>query len=405
MFGEQDVQRGVRQQARQRFADGLRMRVVVAGNDDDRLLDGAQLVFADGTTDIKSTLSGIVYDWKNHMLLRDVTVSLAGGAPPPEGANAPIQFKGLTWDANGHASVEVWSHSVGAYENVGFKLEIAGASGITFTASALPATTGASSGWSLLNTVSATTLKVGGFTSIASDAVAATDFKLGSVTFDTGAGAQGVDLRLLTGEVGNTTASAYGLSAARTSVLADGTFNFNVQPGNYSLTASRPTTDTGNALTSADALGALKLAQGLNPNIDPDGAGPKSALVVSPYQFMAADVVGSDGRITPTDALAILHMVIELPSAPAKEWLFVEESRDFWNETTKAFTLDRDHASWDHTISVTAPGQTNLVGVLKGDVNGSWAAPAGSTDLDTINPTYFNALTNLYGMPLAQFGV
>lgn len=76
--------------------------------------------------------------------------------------------------------MEVWSHSVGAYENVGFKLEIAGASGITFTASALPATTGAS-GWSLLNNVSATTLKVGGFTSIASDAVAATDFKLGSV--------------------------------------------------------------------------------------------------------------------------------------------------------------------------------------------------------------------------------
>lgn len=205
--------------------------------------------------------------------------------------------------------------------------------------------------------------------------------------------------------MGNTTASAYGLSAARTSVLADGSFNLNVQPGNYSLTASRPATDTGNALTSADALGALKLAQALNPNIDPDGAGPKSALVVSPYQFMAADVVGSDGRITPTDALAILHMVIELPTAPAKEWLFVEDSRDFWNETTKAFTLDRDHASWDHTISVTAPGQTNLVGVLKGDVNGSWAAPAGSTDLDTIDPTYFNVLTNLYGMPLAQFGI
>ena len=109
--------------------------------------------------------------------------------------------------------------------------------------------------------------------------------------------------------------------------------------------------------------------------------------------------------MTGAGALAILKMAVKLPTAPAKDWLFVEESRDFWNETTKAFTLDRDHASWDHTISVTAPGQTNLVGVLKGDINGSWAAPAGSTDLDVLNPGYFNALTNLYGMPLAQFGV
>jgi len=45
------------------------------------------------------------------------------------------------------------------------------------------------------------------------------------------------------------------------------------------------------------------------------------------------------------------------------------------------------------------------VGVLKGDVNGSWAAPAGSTDLDVLNPGYFDALTQVYGLPLAQFGV
>ncbi len=47
----------------------------------------------------------------------------------------------------------------------------------------------------------------------------------------------------------------------------------------------------------------------------------------------------------------------------------------------------------------------NLVGVLKGDVNGSWAAPAGSTDLDAIDPTHFTALSSIFGMPVGQFGV
>ena len=35
----------------------------------------------------------------------------------------------------------------------------------------------------------------------------------------------------------------------------------------------------------------------------------------------------------------------------------------------------------------------------------AWAAPAGSTDLDVLNLRYFDALTNLYGMPVGQFGV
>jgi len=149
---------------------------------------------------------------------------------------------------------------------------------------------------------------------------------------------------------------------------------------------------------------------GLNPNPDPDGTGPLSAPVVSPYQFMAADVVGTDGRVTSADALAILKMAVKLPTAPAKEWMFVEESRDFWNETTNQFTLNRNSTTWDHSISTTmqagtTTGTVNLVGVLKGDVNGSWVAPTGSVDLDTIDPTHFTALSSIFGMPVGQFGV
>jgi len=350
-----------------------------------------------------SPTAGMAYHWKSHMLLKDVAISLSGKDQAPEGANAPLQFKNLTWDAAGHASVEVWSHSTVAFESTGFALDIAGASAIIFTPGTLP---GSTNGWTMLSNASGSGLNVGGFANVSTNAVTAIDFKLGSVSFNTAAGAQGVDIRLLSGEVGDTTASAYSVSSARTATNAQGAFSINdLQGGSYTLTASRSAADTGSAHTASDALAALKLAVGLNPNADPDGAGPKTAPIVSPYQFMAADVVGTDGHITANDAYAILQMAIKLPAAPAKEWMFVEEGRDFWSESANQFTLDRNHTSWDHSISATAAQQTNLVGVLKGDVNGSWAAPAGSTDLDVLNPGYFDALTQVYGLPLAQFGV
>ena len=145
----------------------------------------------------------------------------------------------------------------------------------------------------------------------------------------------------------------------------------------------------------------------MNPNADPDGNGPLTALPVSPYQIMAADVFGTDGKVTSADALAILRMAVKLPSAPAAEWMFVEETRDFWDEVSGKFTLDRNHASWDHSISANPQGDliVNLVGVLKGDVNGSWTAPAGSIDLDVIAPDYFTALHARLDLPVSQFAV
>jgi hypothetical protein len=360
---------------------------------------------------VKPTLSGIAYDWNNHMLLQDVAVSVKGGGAPAEGANAPIQFKALSWNTSGHASAEVWSHASAAFQNFGFDLNISNASGISFRAAALPNTaSGGGTDWLLTPNASGTTLSVAGITGISSAAIAAGDFKLGTITFETGS-ALLADLQLLSGDVGSSTASAYGLSMARASSSATGAFSIStLEPGSYDITASRAVTDIGNAITSADALAALKIAVGLNPNPDPDSTGPMSSPMLSPYQFMAADLVGTDGRVTSADALAILKMAVKLPTAPTKEWMFVEETRDFWNETTGQFTLSRNNAGWDHSISTTmqagtTTGTVNLVGVLKGDVNGSWAAPVGSTDLDTIDPTHFTALSSIFGMPVGQFGV
>jgi hypothetical protein len=43
--------------------------------------------------------------------------------------------------------------------------------------------------------------------------------------------------------------------------------------------------------------------------------------------------------------------------------------------------------------------------VLKGDVNGNWAAPVGSIDLDITQPTYFQLLGAQLGMPTDVWGL
>jgi hypothetical protein len=131
-----------------------------------------------------------------------------------------------------------------------------------------------------------------------------------------------------------------------------------------------------------------------------------SALKVSPYQYIAADA-NKDGKITSADALAILRMAVKAPTALGQEWLFVNESKDLWNETAGASSLTKTNATWDAGlgVSVTGDAVVNLVGVLKGDVNGSWSAPAGSTDLDVTQPTYFQLLGTQLGMPTDVWGL
>jgi hypothetical protein len=369
----------------------------------DNSLSAPNLTLLDGgTTPEGNELHGVIYDWKNHTLLENVGVMAGGSASPVEGDNAPIQFKNPTWDASGHATLEIWTHSATAFENAGFALQISGATAIKFVAGALPTTASGTSVWSVLSSVEGDVINVAGMGLGA--AVTQADFKLGTVSCELGS-ASNLAMQLLGGDVGDVSATAYGLTASRTSTNANGEFSFSdMNPGEYDLFATRHTADIGNAITSADALATLKLAVGFNPNPDPDGAGIATALPVSPYQFMAADVVGTEGRITSADALAILKMAVKLPTAPTKEWMFVEEGRDFWDETTGTFTLNRNAAAWDHSINTTAAGEVNLVGVLKGDVNGSWSAPTGSADLDVLYPGHFDAVTHIYGMPMAQFG-
>ncbi len=148
-------------------------------------------------------------------------------------------------------------------------------------------------------------------------------------------------------------------------------------------------------ITMADALAALKLAAGRNPNAD--------GAPVSPYQFMAADVNG-DGRVTSADALAIFKMVQGGSVSTASQWLFVDEAQDFWNEAFHSFSLSRNALDWQPNLLANI-GTHNLVAVLQGDVDGSWSASAGTRNLDVIDPGYFSDLAAKLGVPLAQWGI
>ena len=176
--------------------------------------------------------------------------------------------------------------------------------------------------------------------------------------------------------------------------------------GTNHLTASKVITDgeSGSVISSADALAALKIAVGINPNTDPDGSGPLEALPVSPYQYIAADING-DGRITSADALAILKMAVKLDSAEPRRWVFVSEDYEFWDEASKSFLTTRADITWNSSgmiFEYPEKSIQNVVGVLMGDVNGNWSAPEGS---EALGESYLSELIKSQGGSLGQWGL
>jgi len=186
------------------------------------------------------------------------------------------------------------------------------------------------------------------------------------------------------------------------------------QAGRFTVELDRAVAsgERGQAITSADAMAALKISLGRNPNPDPDGPGPLQPLAVSPYQFIAADLNG-DGAVTRDDAQAILEVAMGRAGAegPLPQWLFIDESFDFWTGETSASGAFMTTRNAVPAAAVRDPIQYDLqagktlgaVAVLTGDVDGSWAAPAGSTTLD---PNYLSLLASLHPdrVQIVQFG-
>jgi Ca2+-binding RTX toxin-like protein len=354
-----------------------------------------QTIAAPGST---VTLQGMAYHWKSHALLSGVKVGVTSAQAQVANPTDLFDLRATSFDAaTGVLTVEVWANPTAAAGSFDFTATSAQATGISFTSSL-----DAASWTPLVNVLGPQELVFGALQADAQATGVTGATKLGSLRVTVAPGAAAVEVGFGLIQVGATDVAGTTLALRALTSGADGRYGAEeLAAGNYSLSVSRAVGDgtSNSGITSADALAALRIAVGLNPNPDPDGTGPKTAPAVSPYQFMAADVNGS-GTVTSADALAILRMAVRLSTALPQEWFFVEEKRDFWDEVNQKFTLTRTNANWDRTITADpASGPVNLVGILKGDVNGSWAAPAGSQDLDILDPTYFERLALLMGQP------
>lgn len=144
----------------------------------------------------------------------------------------------------------------------------------------------------------------------------------------------------------------------QTTSIEDGTFSLvsSQREGEVALTFSGVAVEDGSKpVTSADALAALKISVGLNPNSDGD---------LTPYQLIAADING-DGRVTSADALQILKVSVGLDRDSAT-WVFA-------NDDMEMSDVDRTNVpqlSEDVTLDVSTANGKGFVGILKGNVNG-----------------------------------
>ena len=163
--------------------------------------------------------------------------------------------------------------------------------------------------------------------------------------------------------------SADSNSSAHGTVDTGGLFSHDSIPqGTYALTATKSTSSSDTAVTSSirstDALAALKLAVGINPNAD--------SSAVTPYQYLAADV-NKDHRITALDALGILKMAVKYTGAPDFEWLLVPDSVGSLSMSRTSVNLPSGTTTSSSSLTLDQDKAVHLIGIVLGDVNGSWA--------------------------------
>jgi methionine-rich copper-binding protein CopC len=123
-------------------------------------------------------------------------------------------------------------------------------------------------------------------------------------------------------------------------------------------------TNKSGAVNLTDAISILKMIVGLSVNAN--------AAPLSPYQAVAADFDQS-GSVDLTDAIGVLKMVVGL-NAPAPTWKYFDDAKlaSAYNATQSL-----NHKAWSAGAvmgaSTTTDTTVKLVGVLTGDVDGSWA--------------------------------
>ena len=125
------------------------------------------------------------------------------------------------------------------------------------------------------------------------------------------------------------------------------------------------------AVNLSDAIAILKMIVGLNVN--------SNNAPLSPYQSIAADFDQS-GDVGLTDVIGVLKMVVGL-AAPAPTWKYCDAQKmpaslsavEVLGPKTWSTHAVIDGVSQSFTAATTQPNPVTVVGVLTGDVDGSWS--------------------------------
>ena len=120
------------------------------------------------------------------------------------------------------------------------------------------------------------------------------------------------------------------------------------------------------SISLSDVIASLKLFLGLDL--------PQAYR--SPYNYVAADL-DANGKVELGDVISLLKVFLGLPvpNTKAMEWVFVEESDS--PKDINGIDFDKGHATpapITHDFSESA--EVNIVGILRGDVDGSWTPPS-----------------------------
>lgn len=116
------------------------------------------------------------------------------------------------------------------------------------------------------------------------------------------------------------------------------------------------------AIDLGDAIAILKMIVGLPANSD--------GSPVSGAQAVAADF-DQDRDVDLSDAIAVLKLIVDLPVSAKPSWAYFDPAS---LPASVQGTQLLNHSSWHPALSsqTSPPESVELVGVLTGDVNGSW---------------------------------
>jgi hypothetical protein len=138
-----------------------------------------------------------------------------------------------------------------------------------------------------------------------------------------------------------------------------------VAPAKYWKDPSKTPSETikAGAVNLTDAIGILKMIVGLSVN--------SNNVPLAPYQAIAADY-DQNGSVDLTDAIGVLKMIVGL-NAPAPTWKYFDDAK-----LTASYNASQplNHKAWSASSAMDASSTTDsmvkIVGVLTGDVDGSW---------------------------------